>query len=554
MMCSIFHPGLLLIISGLLIPFFQGSKRSLFILIIPFISLFSIWNMPFTNDCSFQYLGYELILIYLDDLSRLFVTVFLLTVFTVGFFCYKQASSTELSAAYIYAGSATSVVLAGDLISLFVFWEIMALASTLLIWSSENKKSYQAGMRYISIHLLGGVILMCGIAGYAYETHSIAFTHIQLNSLSTWLILCGFLLNAGAPPLTAWLADAYPEASFSGMVFLSAFTTKTAVYVLLRGFPGTDLLVYIGLFMIFYGIIYALLENDMRRILAYSIINQVGFMVCGIGIGTAMALNGTAAHAFTHIIYKALLLMSAGSVLYMTGKRKCTDLGGLVQSMPITAVCGIIGALAISSFPFTSGFISKSMITQASADEHLLWIWLLLQAASAGVFLHAGIKFPWFVFFQKDSGLRPTDPPVNMQISMVFFAVICIVLGVFPSILYAMLPYSVDYVPYTASHITTQLQLLLFSGLAFFVMLPLMKRTLTISLDFDWFYRRLAPSLTTLLFNYFCKVQEIINKIISTLKSKLSFGDKLNRRLSVGNNVGFILFFFSILLFYFLIL
>ena len=163
-------------------------------------------------------------------------------------------------------------------------------------------------------------------------------------------------------------------------------------------------------------------------------------------------------------------------------------------------------------------------------------------------------KFPWFVFFQKDSGLRPTDPPVNMQISMVFFAVICIVLGVFPSILYAMLPYSVDYVPYTASHLTTQLQLLLFSGLAFFVMLPLMKRTLTISLDFDWFYRRLAPSLTTLLFNYFCKVQEIINKIISTLKSKLSFGDKLNRRLSVGNNVGFILFFFSILLFYFLIL
>jgi len=554
MMCSIFHPGLLLIISGLLIPFFQGSKRTLFILIVPCISLFSAWNMPFANDCSFQYLGYELILINLDSLSRLFITVFMVTVFTTGFFCCKQASSTELSAAYVYAGSATSVVLAGDLISLFVFWELMALASTLLIWSSENKKSYRAGMRYISIHLLGGVILMCGIAGYAYETHSIVFTHIQLNSLSTWLILCGFLLNAGAPPLTAWLADAYPEASFSGMVFLSAFTTKTAVYVLLRGFPGTDLLVYIGLFMIFYGIIYALLENDMRRILAYSIINQVGFMVCGIGIGTEMALNGTAAHAFTHIIYKALLLMSAGSVLYMTGKRKCTDLGGLIQSMPITAICGIIGALAISSFPLTSGFISKSMITQASSDEYLLWIWLLLQAASAGVFLHAGIKFPWFVFFQKDSGLRPTDPPVNMQISMVFFAVICIAIGIFPNVLYAMLPYSVDYEPYTAPHVITQLQLLLFSGLAFFVMLPLMKRTLTISLDFDWFYRRLAPLLTTLVFNNFCKGQEIINKIIHILKSKLSFGNKLNIRLSVGNSVGFIVFFFSILLFYFVVL
>ena len=306
--------------------------------------------------------------------------------------------------------------------------------------------------------------------------------------------------------------------------------------------------------MIFYGIIYALLENDMRRILAYSIINQVGFMVCGIGIGTEMALNGTAAHAFTHIIYKALLLMSAGSVLYMTGKRKCTELGGLVQSMPITAVCGIIGALAISSFPLTSGFISKSMITQASSDEQLLWVWLLLQAASAGVFLHAGIKFPWFVFFQKDSGLRPTDPPMNMQISMVFFAVICILIGVFPGTLYSMMPYSVDYEPYTVSHTLTQLQLLLFSGLAFFVMLPFMKRTLTISLDFDWFYRRLAPLLTTVMFNYFSKGQRIISKIISILISSLSFGDRLNYRFSVGNGVRFILIFFAILLLYFFVL
>ena len=162
-------------------------------------------------------------------------------------------------------------------------------------------------------------------------------------------------VNAGAPPLSAWLPDAYPEASWSGMVFLSAFTTKTAVYVLLRGFPGTELLVYVGLFMVFYGIVYALLENDMRRILAYSIVNQVGFMVAGIGIGTEMALNGAAAHAFTHILYKALLLMSAGSVLLVTGRRKCTDLGGLFRSMPFTTACGIIGALAISSFPADLG-------------------------------------------------------------------------------------------------------------------------------------------------------------------------------------------------------
>ncbi len=293
----------------------------------------------------------------------------------------------------------------------------------------------------------------------------------------------------------AWLPDAYPEASWSGTVFLSAFTTKTAVYALMRGFPGAEVLIYIGLFMVFYGIVYALLENDMRRILAYSIVSQVGFMVTGIGIGTEMALNGAASQAFTHILYKALLLMSAGSVLFMTGKRKCTDLGGLYQSMPITAVCGIVGALAISSFPLTSGFVSKSMIGQSAADEHLYVVWMLLAAASAGTFLYAGIKFPWFVFFQKDSGLRPADPPLNMRLAMVLFALLCVGLGVFYGPLYRLLPYPVDYAPYTGAHVVAQLQLLLFSGLAFFVMLGWLRRTLTITLDLDWFYRRLFPEI-----------------------------------------------------------
>jgi multicomponent Na+:H+ antiporter subunit D len=246
---------------------------------------------------------------------------------------------------------------------------------------------------------------------------------------------------------------------------------------------------------VFYGIVYALLENDMRRILAYSIVNQVGFMVAGIGIGTEMALNGAAAHAFTHIIYKALLLMSAGSVLLMTGKRKCSELGGLFHSMPLTTLCGTIGALAISSFPLTSGFISKSMVSQAAADGQMLAVWLLLTAASAGVFLHAGIKFPWFVFFQKDSGLRPAEPPAPMRWAMLAFAFLCIALGVWAEPLYALLPYAVTYQPYTAAHVLTQLQLLLFSGLAFFVMLPYLKRTLTITLDTDWVWRRLLPAL-----------------------------------------------------------
>ena len=429
-----------------------------------------------------------------DALSRLFATVFAVMAFAGGLFALNENRVVELAAAFCYAGGAIGVVFAGDLLTVFIFWELMAIASTLVVWSA-GPSARGAGLRYAAIHLLGGVLLMAGVAGEIAANGSADFSKMALDTLPRWLILAGFLVNAGAPPLSAWLPDAYPESSWSGMVFLSAFTTKTAVYVLLRGFPGTELLIYVGLFMVFYGIVYALLENDMRRILAYSIVNQVGFMVTGIGIGTEMALNGAAAHAFTHIIYKALLLMSAGSVLYMTGKRKCTDLGGLFRTMPITTVCGIIGALSISSFPLTSGFVSKSMISEAAGMQHLEWVWYLLAAASAGVFLHAGIKFPWFVFFQRDSGLRPDDPPWNMRAAMIFFAVLCIGIGVLPGPLYALLPYKVDFVPYTASHVVFYLQLLLFSGLAFFLILGWLKRTLTITLDVDWLYRRLGPAL-----------------------------------------------------------
>jgi multicomponent Na+:H+ antiporter subunit D len=263
----------------------------------------------------------------------------------------------------------------------------------------------------------------------------------------------------------------------------------------MRGFPGAEVLIWIGLFMVFYGIVYAILENDMRRILAYSIVNQVGFMIVGIGIGTELALNGAASHAFAHIIYKALLLMSAGSVLYMTGKSKCTDLGGLFQTMPLTTICGIVGALSISAFPLTSGFVTKSMISEAAGERGLAVVWFLLTAGSAGVFLHAGIKFPWFVFFQKDSGIRTPDPPWNMRAAMVLFAGLCLLLGVAPGLLYAHLPFTSRFVPYTGDHVVTQLQLLLFSGLAFFLMLGWLRRTLTITLDSDWLYRRLGPAL-----------------------------------------------------------
>ncbi|RKT43352.1 Na(+)/H(+) antiporter subunit D [Thiocapsa rosea] len=488
-------PGLVMVLGAALLPFTRGDARRMLILGLPLVTLVLIWLVPADAGLSVPFLGLALDPVHYTAVGRLFATVFAIMAFAGGLYGLGRANTLETTATLVYAGSAIGVTFAGDFVTLFVFWELMALGSTAVVYAAGTESARRAAFRYLLIHLLGGVVLMAGITALVAATGEIAITVLTADSLPAILILIGFLVNAGAPPLSAWIADAYPEATPSGMVVLSAFTTKTAVFALLVVFPGTEVLIWIGLYMVFYGIIYALLENDMRRILAYSIVNQVGFMVCAIGIGTPLALNGAAAHAFAHIIYKALLLMSAGSVLMMTGKRKCTDLGGLFQTMPLTAINGIIGALAISAFPFTSGFVTKSLETSAAADEGLLIVWLLLLGASAGVFLHAGIKFPWFVFFQKDSGLRPPEPPAHMMNAMWLFSFLCIAIGLFPQLLYAILPYPVDYQPYTVEHVLTQLQLLLFAGFAFFVMLDQMKRTRTISLDFDWFYRRFFHSL-----------------------------------------------------------
>jgi multicomponent Na+:H+ antiporter subunit D len=486
-------PALILLAGAVLIGPTRGILRTAVVLITPLLTLAAIWQVPDGVSLTLPFLQYTIEPIEGSAVRRLFATIFALMAFTGGLYAYRQARWYELAAAYAYAAGAIGVSFAGDLISLFLFWELMALFSTVVVWCGGTPGARAAGIRYAVMHLLGGVVLKVGIEGVMVHTGSIDVRPMLADNFDHWMILVGILINAAAPPVSAWLSDAYPRSSPTGSVFLSAFTTKTAVLALILLFPGEPVLIGIGLFMVMYGIIYALLENDIRRILAFSIVNQVGFMVCAIGIGTHMAINGAAAHAFAHIIYKALLFMSAGVVVYRTGKNRCSDVGGLFRTMPLTAVCGIIGALAISGFPLTSGFTTKSMISQAAANENLVWVYFLLAAASAGVFLHAGIKFPWFVFFQRDSGLRPKDAPWNMAAAMVFFSLLCILFGVAPQLLYSYLPYPVEYQAYTASKVLFYLQLLLFSGLAFFLLLPLMKRTETISLDIDWIWRVALP-------------------------------------------------------------
>jgi multicomponent Na+:H+ antiporter subunit D len=444
-----------------------------------------------------RFLGQELVLGRVDQLSLVFSYVFALLALIGMIYALHVDDTAQHVAALTYAGAALGAVFAGDFLTLFVSWELMALAAALLVWLRREPAAVAAGFRYLLVHLFGGVCLLGGIVIHWSQTGSLTFGDMSpfTGDMAFALILIAFLLNAAVPPLGAWLPDAYPEATATGAVFLTAFTTKTAVYTLIRGFAGTDILVWLGAAMAVYGVVYAVLENDARRLLAYHIISQVGYMVCGVGIGTTLALNGAAAHAFAHILYKALLFMGAGAVLHVTSLRKLSDMGGLYKTMPVTLGLYMVGAFAISAVPLFSGFVSKAMVVSSAAETHRPAIFLLLTLASAGTFLHTGLKLPYYMFFGTDRGLRAHEPPRNMLTAMALAAAACILIGVAPALLYSQLPFPVDYIPYTARHVTATLGLLAFTGLGFFLMLKHLTPEPSVSLDTDWFYRRALPAV-----------------------------------------------------------
>ncbi len=489
------HPSLILILGSLLLPLLGPRARQVYLLVLPVVSLLTVLQIPHGTFGEIQVLAFELTTMRVDALSLVFAYVFGIALVIGAIYALHLDDPLQHVAAFIYAGSALGVVFAGDLITLYVFWEAMAFSSVFLIWARKTDASWSAGWRYILVHVTGGVILLAGVILYYGETGSLEFTAIQNVGPAFYLILVGFMINAAVPPLHAWLSDAYPEATITGAIFLSALTTKTAVYTLIRGYPGTEMLVWFGAVMAIYGVVYAVLANDIRRLLAYHIISQVGYMVAGVGMGTIVALNGATSHAFTHILYKGLLFMGAGAVIHMTGRSKLTELGGIYRYMPVTFLLYMVGALSISAFPLFSGFVSKTMVVEAAALDHRAVIWLMLSLASAGTFLHTGLKLPYFTFLGKDSGLRPQEAPLNMRVAMGIAAFLCIFIGVYPDWLYSLMPNPVDYHAYTAGHIIWELQLLLFTGLGFFLLLKHVGGEAKISIDTDWVYRRALPVL-----------------------------------------------------------
>lgn len=497
-MTAEFSPGLVLILGSLLVPLLRGHARSVFMLALPIVAFFILLYLPDGEYGRFELMELQIVTLRIDGLSRMFGYVFLIAALLGIIYSLHVDDAIQHVAGLIYMGAAVAATFAGDLVTLFVYWEITAIASVFLVWASRNEAAIKSGIRYLVIQIGSGVLLLAGAVLHYFDTGSIAFGPIGLGTLAGTLIFLAFGIKCAFPLLHNWLQDAYPAATVTGTVILSAFTTKLAVYALARGFAGTEILIPIGAAMTAFPIFYAVIENDLRRVLSYSLNNQLGFMVVGIGIGTELALNGTVAHAFCHIIYKALLFMSMGAVLFRAGTIKGSELGGLYKSMPLTAGFCIVGAASISAFPLFSGFVSKAMIMSAALDGGYFWTWLVLLFASAGVFHHSGIKIPYFAFFAHDSGIRCKEAPGNMLVAMGLAAVLCIGIGVLPVYLYDLLPYPTDYAPYTVEHVVTQLQLLMFSALAFTVLMrtglypPELK---SVNLDFDWFYRRLAPSI-----------------------------------------------------------
>ncbi|RLA86486.1 MAG: Na(+)/H(+) antiporter subunit D [Deltaproteobacteria bacterium] len=469
--------------------------RPLLRLAIPPLALLSLMGLPEGRHLQFELLGFELCLGQVDKLSAVFGYVFIIIAFAGLLYSLHVRDDSEHFWAMLYAGSAIGAVFSGDLISFYLFWELMAISSVFLIWSHRTPQAIAAGFRYLLVHLFGGALLLAGILLWVHQKGTIEFSGPLGGGGARWLILVSFMLNAAVPPLHPWLPDAYPEASPTGAIYLTAYTTKASVYALLRAFPGEGILMWLGAIMALYGVIWAILQNDIRRLLAYHIVSQVGYMVCGVGIGTALSMSGSAAHAFTHILYKALLFMGTGALIHATGMRKMTQFQGrgLFRLLPEAFLFYMIGAFSISSVPLFSGYISKPMILEAALHEDQEVVYFLLHLASIGTWLCTAFKLPYYTWFGEKTprGTLRIDPlPLSMKLGMAFLSSLCVLLGIYPSLLYRLLPYPFEFSPYSARHLIDTLQMLSASALSVWLLLGILKPHEGITLDTDWLYRK----------------------------------------------------------------
>jgi len=515
-MISNFPPGLIMMIGALLIPFLPHIVRQVYMLVLILISAYAL-TLGFGVHSKIELMDIEFIIFQSDTLTLPFAIIFHIAAILNVIYGAHEKNWSQHVAIMSYSGAAIAAVHAGDLFTLFVWWEATAFTSVFLILASNTQRSYKSAFRYILIQVGSGMFLLAGAVLLMSETGNASFRNFDINSLYGQLIFIAFGIKAAFPLLNGWLQDSYPEASEIGTVALSTFTTKLAIFCFAKSFAGTEILIIIGAIMTFYPIFFAVIENDLRRVLTYSLNNQLGFMIVAIGIGTELAVNGAVAHAFAHILYKGLLFMGMGAVLYRVGTCKASELGGLFKFMPITAICTIIGAISISAFPLFSGFVAKSLIMSSLGKEGLVFVYFMLLFASAGVLHHSGIKIPFFAFFAHESGIKTKEAPLNMIVAMIIASALCILIGIFPSYFYAILPYQIEYQPYDFSHVVGQLQLLTFAAFAFICLWhfkiypPELNSTV---LNSDWIYRKMLPGVLLPILNLINETNKKIEQFV----------------------------------------
>jgi|TARA_B110000444_G_scaffold184284_1_gene173344 multicomponent Na+:H+ antiporter subunit D len=537
-----FPPGFIMVLGALLIPFLPHIIKQIYMMILILVSAFGL-TLGFGIHSVITIMEFDFIVFQADELTFPFAIIFHIAAALNVIYGAHEKHWKQHVAIMSYSGAAIAAIHAGDLLTLFVWWEATAFTSVFLILASNTNRSYRAAVRYILIQVTSGMFLLAGAIILLMSDGNAILTKFDINSLYGQLIFIAFGIKAAFPLLNGWLQDAYPEATEIGTVALSTFTTKLAIFCFAKCFAGVEILIFIGALMTFYPIFFAVIENDLRRVLTYSLNNQLGFMIVAIGIGSELAINGAVAHAFAHILYKGLLFMGMGAVLYRVGTCKASELGGLFKYMPITAVCTIIGAISISAFPLFSGFVAKSLIMSALGEEGLVFVYFMLLFASAGVLHHSGIKIPFFAFFAHESKVKTKEAPINMIIAMVIASVLCIAIGIFPSVFYQILPYEMSYQPYDFSHVVGQLQLLMFATFAFICLWhfkiypPELNSTV---LNSDWIYRRMIPGVLIHFSNLSKKITKEINVIfyLILLKIKLYFANYMIRNKVFDREVG----------------
>ena len=541
-MISSFPPGLIMIIGALLIPFLPHIIRQIYMMVLILVSGYAL-TLGFGIHSKIEIMDIQFIIFQSDSLTLPFAIIFHIAAILNVIYGAHEKHWNQHVAIMSYSGAAIAAVHAGDLFTLFVWWEATAFTSVFLILASKTQRSYRSAFRYILIQVGSGMFLLAGAILLMSETGNAEFRSFDINSLYGQLIFIAFGIKAAFPLLNGWLQDSYPEASEIGTVALSTFTTKLAIFCFAKSFAGTEILIIIGAIMTFYPIFFAVIENDLRRVLTYSLNNQLGFMIVAIGIGTELAINGAVAHAFAHILYKGLLFMGMGAVLYRVGTCKASELGGLFKFMPITAICTIIGAISISAFPLFSGFVAKSLIMSALGKEGLVFIYFILLFASAGVLHHSGIKIPFFAFFAHESGIKTKEAPLNMIIAMIIASALCILIGVFPSYFYEILPHQIQYQPYDFSHVVGQLQLLTFAAFAFICLWhfkiypPELNSTV---LNSDWIYRKMIPGILLPLLGLISDINKKIEQFIlfTFISIKRFFSDTMIKNKVFDREVG----------------